>query len=97
MIEIELKENLGRRLDEMNSKIEGFGGDSTLSQPSSNQLELAQNELSALTGSIEESNTQLTSKFEHLPSLIYLFLSYQQLIFSFAIDRIGCIKTLRTR
>jgi hypothetical protein len=63
MIEIELKERLGRRLEEISKKIERIGDDSTLSQPSSNKLEFGQNELSTLTRSIEESNTQLTSKF----------------------------------
>lgn len=74
MIEIELKEKLGRRLEEIHNNMEGLGGDLTLSQPSSNQLESGKNELSTLTRSIEENNAQLTSKYEVVP----LQLSYFQ-------------------
>ncbi|EFP91656.2 Structural maintenance of chromosomes protein 3 [Puccinia graminis f. sp. tritici] len=69
MIEIELKERLGRRLEEINKKIERIGDDSTLSQPSSNELELGQNELSTLTRSIDESNTQLTNISNEMEAL----------------------------
>ena len=73
MIEIELKEKLGRRLEEINNKIEGLGGDLTLSQPTSNQLESGKNELSTLTRSVEENNVQLTSKYELVPLQLLYF------------------------
>jgi len=69
MIEIELKEKLGRRLEEINNKIEGLGGDLTLSQPTSNQLESGKNELSTLTRSVEENNVQLTNIANEIEAL----------------------------
>ncbi|POW01738.1 hypothetical protein PSHT_12401 [Puccinia striiformis] len=69
MIEIELKEKLGRRLEEINHKIENIGADPSLSQPSSTQPELGQNELTTLTRSIDESNTQLTNIANELEAL----------------------------
>ncbi|MBW0487261.1 hypothetical protein O181_026976 [Austropuccinia psidii MF-1] len=61
ILEIELKEKLGRRFSELNSKIESLNGSLASSQQSSGDVQLRQGELATLNQSIEESNIQLTN------------------------------------
>lgn len=69
MLEIELKEKLSRKLDEINNKIDNLSGDATFSQASSNEFQLHQSELESLNRSIEETNVQLASMSNEIEAL----------------------------
>ncbi|KAI8456728.1 RecF/RecN/SMC [Phakopsora pachyrhizi] len=69
LLEIELKEKLYRKLDEVNSKIEGLNENYSTSQPSSNEIELRRKELATFDGSIEECSSQLNSLVKEIELL----------------------------